>query len=309
MALLYLSHKERAEVWKPIFGRELPELEFYDGFDAVQDPSKVRFIATWNAPADPVKTYPNLKMILSVGAGVDQFDFRALPEHVKVARMVTPSIAEMMRDYVVLGVLAMHRQLPRYIAQQRDKTWSAGRVDLARRKTVGVMGLGQLGTAVLEALRPFGFKLAGWGRSPRALDGVQTFVGRRELPAFLAGTDILICLLPLTKETENILDAQLFAALPKGATLVHAGRGRQLDHDALLDALDTGHLEGAFLDVTEPEPLPAEHPFWSHPRLVLTPHVATMTDFEEGALAAVECLRAHEEGRPIPGLVDKARGY
>ena len=309
MALLYLSSAERAAVWRPLFARELPQVPFVEGEPAVEDPASIRYLAAWTLPDGVIDRYPNIEMIVSVGAGVDQLDLARLSENVLVARCVTESIGQMMRDYTVLGVLAMHRDLPRYIAQQRRGLWESGPVALARRRQVGVMGLGQLGRATLEALRPFGFRLAGWSRSAHEIAGVDTFSGKDGLLPFLANTDILVCLLPLTENTRDILDAELFAALPKGACLVHAGRGRQLDHEALLKALDSGHMRGAFLDVTEPEPLPADHPFWTHPAVVLTPHVATITDFEEGALSAIASLRAHLTGGPIQGLVDRERGY
>ena len=309
MALLYLSSPQRAAVWRRVFARELPNLPFLVGTPAVGDPAAIRYVASWLAPEKLAETYPNLEMLISVGAGVDQFDLAHLPEHIKVVRMVTPSIREMMRDYVTMAVLALHRQLPRYIAQQRAEVWKDHPVDLARRKRVGVMGLGQLGLAAIDALRPFGFALSGWSRSAHRLDGVETFAGKEELAPFLAATDILVCLLPLTAETQGILDADLFAALPRGAGIVHAGRGAHLDQAALLDALESGQVGGAFLDVMQPEPLPQGHPLWSHPAVILTPHVATMTDYEEGARSAVESIRDHERGLPIAGLVDRAHGY
>lgn len=309
MTLLYLSSPERGQIWREIFARDMPELTFVEGVEALNDPADVRFIATWDAPENITQTYPNLEMLLSVGAGVDQFNLTDLPEHVKIVRMVTPGLAQMMADYAAMGVLALHRDLLHHTLQQRAGQWSSGPSVMTRHRRVGVMGLGLLGQAALAALAPFGFPLAGWARSPKDIDGVETFAGPEALTDFLARTDILVCLLPLTGETRNILNTDLFAALPKGARLLHAGRGEHLDHDALLAALDSGQLGGAMLDVTNPEPLPDGHPFWTHPKMMLTPHIATFTDFQEGAICAIDSIRQHINGLPIAGMVDRSRGY
>lgn len=309
MTLLYLSSPERGVIWREAFARAMPELTFVDGIEALANPADVRFIATWNAPSNIAQTYPNLEAILSVGAGVDQFNLSTLPAHVDVIRMVTPGLAQMMGDYTAMGVLAMHRDLPRHLSQQRAGQWSISPSVPARHRRVGVLGLGVLGQAALAALSPFGFPLAGWSRSLKDIAGVETFAGVDGLAGFLARSDILVCLLPLTDETRGILDAELFAMLPKGARLVHAGRGEHLDHGALLAALDSGQLEAAMLDVTAPEPLPLGHPFWTHPKVMLTPHIATFTDFEEGAICAIDSIQRHAAGLPIAGKVDRFRGY
>jgi glyoxylate/hydroxypyruvate reductase A len=166
--------------------------------------------------------------------------------------------------------------------------------------------MGQLGQAVLRALAPFGFPLAGYSRSGAAPDGVEGF---RDLGAFLARTDILVCLLPLTPDTEGFLDARLFAALPRGARLVQAGRGKQLVTEDLIAALDAGQIAAAMLDVTEPEPLPPGHALWRHPRVIVTPHVACQTRAQDGARHVVAVIRAWRQGTAIPGLIDRARGY
>lgn len=309
MTLLYLSSPERSIIWREIFARQMPELTFIEGIEALNDAADVRYIATWDAPPDIAKTYPNLEVLLSVGAGVDQFDLSDLPENVNVIRMVTPGLAQMMGGYVTMGVLAMHRDLPRHAQQQQAQKWPSGPTVMTRQRRVGVLGLGLLGKAALTALAPFGFPLAGWSRALKDIDGVETFAGPDGLADFLTRTDILVCLLPLTDETRGILNADLFAALPKGARLVHAGRGEHLDHDALLAALDSGQLDGAVLDVTDPEPLPQGHPFWAHPKIILTPHIATFTDFEEGAICAVDSIRRHIAGLPIAGKVNRSKGY
>jgi len=304
MAVLYLSTPERGAVFARAFAEQLPEVRFWQG--RAEDPAAVRYLVAWTAPERLAESYPNLRLVFSVGAGVDQFDLAALPSGVGVVRMLEPGLAEQMREYVTLGALALHRDLPRYLANQRERRGQAVANRPAAERRVGVMGLGTLGQAVLAALAPFGFPLAGWSRTRKTIPGVDCFT---DLDAFLARTDILVCLLPLTPETTSLLDASLFARLPEGARLLHAGRGRQLDHAALLAALDGGRLAAAMLDVTDPEPLPAEHPLWHHPRVILTPHVACQTRAEDAAAHVIAGVRADLAGPPVPGLVDRERGY
>jgi glyoxylate/hydroxypyruvate reductase A len=179
----------------------------------------------------------------------------------------------------------------------------------AASRRVGVLGLGVLGRAVLERLSAFGFSCAGWSRSPQQIEGVETYAGQEQLPAFLARTDILICLLPLTDSTRGILSRPLFDLLPRGAALINVGRGGHLGQADLLRALADGQLGQAILDVCEPEPLPPGHPFWTHPRVTLTPHIASMTQPETAVETVIGNIRHHREGLPMIGLVDRARGY
>ena len=208
-----------------------------------------------------------------------------------------------------MAILVLHRDLPRFLAQRKTAVLEAGTVVPASRRSVGIMGLGHTGLAVVEALKGFGFPLFGWSRSPKEIDGMATYFGSEGLEAFLRNSDILVCLLPLTAETNEILNAALFAKLPRGAGLVHVGRGRQLDNAALLEALRDGQLSAAFLDVTYPEPLPPAHPFWSEDKIVLTPHIAAQTDPLESAVAAAHAIQCHIESKPIDGLIDRTLGY
>ena len=308
MTFLYKADPQRGAEWARLFAAKAPALPFRMWPD-VGDPTVVRYLAAWEPPDGFAESFPNLELLFSVGAGVDQFDFSTLPPSVPVVRMLEPGIVTGMVEYVTLAVLALHRDLIDYTAQQRRGEWQPIRVRPASNRRVGVLGLGVLGRAALGALVPFGFPCAGWSRSRHTIAGVECFAGAEELPAFLARTDILVCLLPLTPATRGILNHALFAALPRGAALVNAGRGAHLVTADLLSALDDGRLSAAMLDVCDPEPPPSGHPLWGHPRIWLTPHVASMTQPATAVDVVLDNIRRHEAGLPLIGLVDRSRGY
>ncbi|HTR08986.1 MAG TPA: glyoxylate/hydroxypyruvate reductase A [Paraburkholderia sp.] len=308
MTLLYKADPERGKQWAQLFACKAPDIPFRLWPDA-GDPAAVRYLAAWQPPEDPARTLPNLEVIFSVGAGIDQFDLSGVPDHIAVVRMVEPGIVEGMVEYVTQAVLTIHRDLFDYALQQEQRVWRELPVRAAASRRVGVLGLGMLGSAVLERLRLFGFPCAGWSRSAHALPGIDCYAGTEALDAFLARTDILICLLPLTNATRGLLDATLFAKLPKRASFINVGRGPQLDQQALLDALDSGHLQNAILDVTDPEPLPPSHPFWTHPRVRLTPHIASATRPETAVEVVLDNIRRHRDGLPMRGQIDRSRGY
>lgn len=308
MSVLYRSDAERGRTWARIFAAEAPDLPFHLWPDA-GDLAAVEYLIAWQPPAELLQSLPNLRVLFSIGAGVDQIGLTQVPEQVSVVRMVEPGIVGGMVEFATMTVLALHRNLIDYQLAQRAAMWRQMEVVPAAERRVGVMGLGVLGQAVLGALAPFGFALRGWSRTPKRLPGVACHSGPDELDSFLGGCDILVCLLPLTPATRHIIDSRLLTRLPRGAMFVNLGRGGHLDQSALLEALDSGRLSAAILDVCEPEPLPAGHPFWQHPRILLTPHIAGVTRPETAARVVLENIRRHRRGEPLRDVIDRAAGY
>lgn len=309
MSFLYLSGANRGAVWRREFAEALPDIPFFTSVDQVDDLASVRYLAAWTLSDGLIARLPNLEVIFSVGAGVDQLDLSIVPPEIVVVRMIAPGIREMIREYVSMAVLSLHRELPQYLQQQRAEDWRPMAPRCAADIRVGLLGLGDLGKGVLSALASWGYQLSGWSRTRKTLTGVRCFAGLSELDEFLFGADILICLLPLTESTDGMLNQTLFSKLPESAGLVHVGRGRQLDHTALLNALNSGQLSAAFVDVTDPEPLPGGHAFWQHPKLILTPHIAAHTDAREGAVHVIAGIQNHWRGVPINGTIDRKSGY
>jgi glyoxylate/hydroxypyruvate reductase A len=309
MALLFKSDIDRGDSWRRVLLELEPGLDLRE-WPEIGDPNDIEYALVWKPPQGELKTYPNLKAIFSLGAGIDHLaSDPELPRDVPVVRMVEPGLTAGMTEFVIMSVLYHHRFMLDYAAQARAHRWREIDQVPAWERRVGIMGLGVLGGDAAEALVGLRFDVAGWSGSPKNLPGVTSFHGADGFLPFLNRSDILVCLLPLTPETTDILDAHAFAALPKGAALISVGRGPQVVEEDLLAALDSGHLDGATLDVFREEPLPADSPFWDPPRVVVVPHVASMTIARGACEFVIDNIRRFEAGQPLRHVVDLDKGY
>lgn len=308
MALLYKADPVRGEQWKRLFAEHAPDIE-WRAWPDIGDPKNIRYLAAWQAPDDLETRLPNLEVLFALSAGVDQLDLDRLPTSLPVVRLLDPGITRGMCEYASFAVLSLHRDMLRYRQQQVARCWQAHLLQPAAQRRVGVMGLGMQARQILATLQTFGFALSGWARSEHRIAGVDCFAGDEQLPAFLGQCDIVLCVLPLTEQTRGILNRQLFHHLPKGAALVNMGRGGHLIEEDLLEALASGQLSAAVLDVLQQEPAAPDHPFWQHPQILLTPHIAAMTQPESAFGVLLDNIRRHQRGESMLGQIDPQRRY
>jgi glyoxylate/hydroxypyruvate reductase A len=300
-------------LWARLFG-EASERQVYVDPDG-RDDDNVHYAIVWNQPPGSLKNLKNLKVIFSLGAGVDHvFRDPHVPD-VPIVRVVSDDLTNRMSEYILWQVLDHHRMGPKYRQQQRDKVWLEDRSQSAAKDiTVGVMGLGVLGGDAARKLKGIGFQVAGWSRSVHALEDIPTYHGADGLAPFLAGLDILVCLLPLTPDTTGILNTALIRQMtkrgPLGApVIINAGRGGLQNGADLLAALDTGLLSAVSLDVFQSEPLPQESPFWTHPKVTITPHAAAASDPYALVQPIVDQMEAYDRGDPLRNVVDRKHQY
>ena len=302
------------ERWKQRFGEVCGDRHVLPLAEAKLNPAAVHYAAVWKPAPGELAAFPNLKVIFNLGAGVDALMAdKTLPD-VPLVRVAVDDLTDRMAEYVVLHVLMHHRQEPYLRESQRQKRWAPKYQWPAGAISVGIMGLGVLGANAAEVLGRIGFRVSGWSRSERRIEGVRCFHGEAGLDAFLRQADILVCLLPLTSGTRHILNGDVFAKLnrtsPLGApVLINAGRGGLQNEADILACLDDGTLGAASLDVFAEEPLPADSPFWTHPKVVLTPHNAADTDPDEISKYVARQIERFEAGGALDNVVDRGRGY
>jgi glyoxylate/hydroxypyruvate reductase A len=304
-----LPAEDKTEWWCQMLRDLMPDWNIYP-INKVPDPDAVTYSVVWRPATGAMKPFKNLKAIVSLGAGIDHvLADEQLPLHVPIIRTVGTDLTQRMKEYVALHVLRHHRELPAIQANQMRQLWEQIVVPPATQRRVGVMGLGNLGAVAADLLKQIGFEVSGWSRSPKDLPGIKCYSGTEGFGAFLDGTEILVCLLPLTESTRGILNADTFNRLKRGASVINAARGPHLVDSDLLEALNSGQISSATLDVFHVEPLPKTHPFWTNPKITVTPHVASLIDAPTGSKIVAKNIRTFHETGTVADLADAKRGY
>ena len=301
--------KKRALWWKEHMSSLLPDFDFFLA-DESYDNEMIEYAVVWKPQPGWLKTFPNLKCIVSVGAGIDHIlcDPK-LPKNIPIIRTTSKDLSIRMREYVTLHVLRLHRRLPELEAAQNLKEWKQIIEPPADKRSIGIMGLGTLGADCAKTLASIGFAVSGWSKTQKNIDYVDCFWGDNQRDTFLNKAEILVCMLPLTPLTKGILNYSLFAKLPKGASIINVSRGQHLVENDLLKALESQQITSATLDVFHEEPLPRKHPFWTHPNILVTPHIASLIDPIAGGKSIAENLKKFIAGEYVKNLVPPGRDY
>ncbi len=308
MSVLFYSKTDDPRPWRRAFAAALPEMPFKVWPD-VEDIDSVRYALVWNPPPGLLKTLPKLRAVLALGAGVDALLADTTTPQVPVVRLLDAGLAPQMAEYAVYAVLRFHRRMRDYERQQQQRIWNQLTPLAASGWSVGVMGAGVIGGLILKHLVALGYRTCGWSRSGTSIEGVESFAGESGLDAFLSNCRVVINVLPLTPLTTSILGRRTFDAMPRGSYVVNIGRGGHLVEEDLLDALDSGQIGGAMLDVFNDEPLPQSSRLWSHPKVIVTPHIAGVTIAAEAEAQVIENVKRMERGEQPVGVVDRAKGY
>jgi len=306
--IFFNSNIDSPDDWRKALATQFANFSFSVDGD-VSRPESVDIALIWTIPDGGLERFTNLRAVLSLGAGISQIEIGRLPKNVPLTRLVDPSLARSMVDYAKAAVYRYHRRFHIFERQGRDSNWKFIPPTFTSATSVGILGLGVLGREVALQLRQEGFKVLGWSRTPKQLDGVETYTGRSGLATVVAGVNIVINILPLTDETRHILSRELFRQFADGSCLINMGRGAHVVEADLLDAIDAGKIEAATLDVASVEPLPRGHRFWNHPSILITPHVAGISDPTTAVLTVAANIRKAMAGEQLLQQVDLQRGY
>lgn len=307
-SLVFYSEYDEPAAWTEALAAHLPDLDIRV-YPDVGAPEAVRYALVWKPPQGFLARFPGLRLVVNLGAGVDALLARGDLPDVPITRISDPNMARMMAGYVLFAVLRYARDIPLFERAKRERRWAYVHPREACETRVGVLGLGELGATAAAELVRHGFDVRGWSRSPKSLAGVSCVHGKDALPRFLSELDIAVVMLPLTPETRRLLGRDMLSALPAGAKLINVSRGAVVDEQALLEALKSGHIAEATLDVFETEPLPPEHPFWTMENVLITPHLASVALPRSAAQQIAENIRRVRSGREVLNRVDPRRGY
>jgi glyoxylate/hydroxypyruvate reductase len=309
MALMIVSPAKHPDAWIQALRQAAPGIEVLTRHE-VGDPTSVTFALAWSHPPGIFAQYPNLKCISSMGAGVDHLlRDKDIPKHIPIVRIIEPKLSHDMFEFALAVIMNRLRGLTHYRQNQQQHYWKKQQYLNMADVRVGVMGTGVIGNYVAEQLQKTGFNVHGWSRSQGKETSYPKFHGVEQLQEFLSQSNILICLLPLTTETQGILNRNNLQELPKGAWVINLGRGGHVVDEDMIHLLNSGHIDGANLDVFREEPLPEAHPFWKHPKIFITPHIASLTTPESVAPQVVDNYFRALEGRPLLNVVDHEKGY
>jgi glyoxylate/hydroxypyruvate reductase A len=309
-AIAYVSRDTDGVAWRKMLEAGLGPIDYRTITGGLGDTDEIEVALAWKPKPGLLASFRNMRMIVSLGMGVDHLlaDDK-LPEGVPITRIMDDGLVGQMSEYAIYWALRHHRDIDKYSASQRARTWKPEDfVDTIHRR-IGVMGLGTIGQDTARKFAMLGFPTAGWSRTAKTIAGIETFHGADGFRNFLACTDILVDVLPLTRDTRGLLDAGAFAALPRGAYFINMARGGHVVDADLLAALDSGHLSGAALDVFNTEPLPSNHPYWTHRRVHVTPHIAGATNPRTASPGVIENIKRLRAGQPLINTDDPKTGY
>jgi glyoxylate/hydroxypyruvate reductase A len=311
MKIVFCCINTKAEPWLEGFRQALPGVDIWEwqAAPAGQAPQLADHAVVWSPPQSFIDEQTQLQSLFNIGAGVDALLKLTLPESLNIVRLNDAGMSVQMSEYVCHAVIRYFREFKQYENDQTEQRWSFRKPALRSEFSVGVLGAGVLGSKVAQSLQQFDFPVNVWSRSPKQLAGVTSYTGPEQLPAFLKASKVLVNLLPLTPDTENLLNHANLSQLQAGAYLINVARGKHVVDQDLLNLLDQGHMAGATLDVFRVEPLPQDHAFWKHPKIVLTPHTSARTVREESIAQIASKIKAVYAGQFIEGRVDKLRGY
>jgi glyoxylate/hydroxypyruvate reductase A len=309
MSIAIIFNSKAPKKWAETLGKHLPGV-LIEVYPNISDFNAVDFALCWKPEQDVLAQFPNLRVIQSVGAAVDHITkTQVIKDNQTITRIVDDNLSHDMFEYLLATVLAQLKNIPTYHNQKEQKLWRPKVYKNIKETTISILGLGSIGAYVAEKLAQSGFKVKGWSGSKKSITGVATFAGEVEMASFLQNTDALINILPVTTQTENIINKNLLMQLNKDAFIINVGRGEHVVEQDLIDVLDSDYLSAAWLDVFRTEPLPLDHPFWTHPKIMISSHTASVTNIDSAALLVVENYNNFLNGKPLKHIASLTKGY